>query len=195
MIAGMHRILRRVPKPSPALLIGLLALVVATTGTAVAATGTGVNIVDGTNAAQVAKVDTGGALKVGDGSGPLTVDGHTTEAAPANFVRFVAPSGDTCTVVYTAPADKALVIKTIEYIVFPESPGTYVQQTLYLNSGSEPCGTFVAIGGDSVHSAHVTNIEPGLLIRPGRTLASVGPPDDGSAIIYGYLVPASSLSS
>jgi len=194
MVANARALIRKVPKPSVALLIGILALVVATTGTAVAA-GTVVNIADASNNAQTAKVDAGGALKVGDGSGSLTVDGHTTEAAASNFVRFVAPSADTCTVVYTAPADKALVIKSIEYIVFPESPGTYVQQTLYINSGSEPCGSFVAIGGDSVHSTHFTNIEPGLLIRPGRTLASVGPPDDGSAIIYGYLVPASSLSS
>jgi hypothetical protein len=195
MLSSVRAFIRRIPKPSPALLVGLLALGVATTGTAVAATSTPVTITDGTNSAQVAKVDTGGALKVGDGSGPLTVDGHTSEAAPGNFVRIIAPSADTCTVVYTAPADKALVIKSIEYIVFPESPGTYVQQTLYINSGSEPCGNFVAIGGDSVHSTHFSNIEPGLLIRPGRTLASVGPPDDGSAIIYGYLVPASSLNS
>lgn len=57
-----------------ALAVGLLALAIATTGSAMAATGQLVNIADGKNAGQLAKVDALGRLLVGDGSGPLTID-------------------------------------------------------------------------------------------------------------------------
>jgi hypothetical protein len=81
MFMRVSTLLRRIPKPSPALLIGLLALGVASTGTAVAATGQVVNIADGTDASHVAKVDAAGRLVVGDGSGALSVDG-TVSARP-----------------------------------------------------------------------------------------------------------------
>jgi hypothetical protein len=50
-------------KVSPAMVVAIVALVAATTGTALAATGQLVNIVDPTNAANAAKVDASGALK------------------------------------------------------------------------------------------------------------------------------------
>jgi hypothetical protein len=54
--------LRRLRPPSTGTAIGLLALSIAVTGTAFAATGQLVNIADGTTAANVAKVDPTGAL-------------------------------------------------------------------------------------------------------------------------------------
>ena len=62
------------------LAIGALALAILTTGTAVAATGSLVNIVDPVTKAG-ARVDLGGKLRVGDGSGPLTVDGTVRTVA------------------------------------------------------------------------------------------------------------------
>src|SRR4051794_21115126 len=50
-------------RPSPGTILGAIALFVALGGTALAATGTIVNIADGTTAANVAKVDSGGALR------------------------------------------------------------------------------------------------------------------------------------
>jgi hypothetical protein len=53
-------------------LVGLLVAGVVLTPVAVgAATGQLVNIADGTDATHTAKVSSGGALKVGDGSGPV----------------------------------------------------------------------------------------------------------------------------
>lgn len=54
----------RKPKNLLPLSIALLALAIATTGTAAAATGQLVNIADGSNAGQLAKVDASGALRV-----------------------------------------------------------------------------------------------------------------------------------
>src|SRR5438045_3966420 len=59
-----------------------------------------------------AMVDSSRHLRVGDGVGPLTVDGSVNETAPANFVRVFAnviPSS--CVNVYTVPADKALIVR------------------------------------------------------------------------------------
>ena len=77
MSARLRTFIRRIPKPSPALLVGLLALGVATTGTAVAA-GTAVNIVDPTTSTNIAKVDSTGHLST-------TVGGtvSTKEALPS----------------------------------------------------------------------------------------------------------------
>jgi hypothetical protein len=77
-------VLRRIPRPSAALLVGLLALAVATTGTAVAAS-TVVNIADGADDTRVAKVDATGKLAVGDGVGSLTIDGKVTTGLPVPF--------------------------------------------------------------------------------------------------------------
>jgi hypothetical protein len=62
---------RRFPKPTITGVIAVTALAVAASGTAVAATGSLVNIADGTNAAQLAKVDATGALKTNTTGGVL----------------------------------------------------------------------------------------------------------------------------
>jgi hypothetical protein len=76
----------RFSRPSTGTILGALALFVALGGTALAATGTIVNIADPTTASNVAHVDATGRLEVGDGSGPLTIDGTVSgrPAAPAS---------------------------------------------------------------------------------------------------------------
>lgn len=75
---------------SPSMVVAIVALVAATAGTALAATGTIVNIADPDNAANVAKVDSAGAMRVT--SRPLA------PTAPVNVVRdlpnFYGPGGD-----------------------------------------------------------------------------------------------------
>lgn len=68
----------RLRRPSPAMLVGFLALLVALGGTAYAAT-TIVNIADPTTPANKAKVDTTGALKT---AGTSTVSGFVGETTP-----------------------------------------------------------------------------------------------------------------
>jgi hypothetical protein len=65
----------RFSRPSTGTILGAVALFIALGGTALAATGTIVNIADPTTASHVAHVDSNGRLEVGDGSGPLSVDG------------------------------------------------------------------------------------------------------------------------
>jgi hypothetical protein len=68
-----------IPRPSPGTILGAVALFVALGGTALAATGTVVNIADPTTAANKAKVDTTGALKT---AGTATVSGFVGETIP-----------------------------------------------------------------------------------------------------------------
>jgi hypothetical protein len=76
----------RLSLPSPALVVACLALLFALGGVSYAATGSLVNIVDSVTATYKAHVDPAGKLYVGDGSGPLTVDGVVTgrPAAPVS---------------------------------------------------------------------------------------------------------------
>jgi hypothetical protein len=69
----------RLRRPSPGMVVALLALFVALGGTALAATGTIVNIADPRTAANVAKVDATGALKT---AGTATVGGSVAETPP-----------------------------------------------------------------------------------------------------------------
>jgi len=68
-------------RPSTGAILGGLALFVALGGTAVAAA-TVVNIADPTTPSRVAHVDAAGRLEVGDGNGPLAVDGYVGQAIP-----------------------------------------------------------------------------------------------------------------
>ena len=63
----------RMPRINAGIVVAIIALVAAMTGTAVATTS--VVRLAGKNADNVARVDDSGALKVGDGSGALTVNG------------------------------------------------------------------------------------------------------------------------
>jgi hypothetical protein len=69
----------RISRPSTGTILGAVALFVALGGTAVAATGQIVNIADPTTAANVAKVDSSGALKT---AGTASVTGVVGETSP-----------------------------------------------------------------------------------------------------------------
>src|SRR4051794_12560538 len=159
--------MRHIRRPSPALVLAFIALLIALGGTALAATGQLVNITDPVNAANKAKVDATGRLNVGDGTGPMTVDGTVTsqQAAPASFVRMFGSAGSgftACRVIATPPAGKAWVIRSI---------GTDVYTT-----GSEDLGVPFFVG-------YFNNTNCGLdglfdevhVIRPGRVQSSYEP--------------------
>ncbi len=80
---------RAIRRPGPALIVACLALLLAAGGvayaTTISATGQAVNLVDPSTASHKAKVDAAGRLLVGDGAGPLTVDGVVSgrPAAPS----------------------------------------------------------------------------------------------------------------
>jgi hypothetical protein len=71
----------RISRPSTGTILGAIAVFIALGGTAVAATGTVVNIADPTTATHKAKVDATGALRT---AGTATVSGYVGQAIPAS---------------------------------------------------------------------------------------------------------------
>jgi hypothetical protein len=182
----------RVPRPSPALVVASLALLLAAGGGAFAAvrsTGSAVNIVDATKAAQVAQVTASGALKV---SGSLTA----TQASASNFVRatvFGLAGSSGCVVVLAPPAGKALIVTGVEVDTFDDpSPGAGQHVSLDVSS----CSTQVADVNPPSVGATVLPFQPGLVVPAGSNLSAfVSGALQAEVYAYGYLVSASSVSS
>jgi hypothetical protein len=184
----------RFGKPSPAMAVAIIAVVLATAGTAFAATGQLVNIVDPTNAARAAKVDASGRLHVGDGSGPLSVDGTTTGAeAPANTLhRSFAFPGPTCTPLATPPAGKALIIKSVALdILTATSPGPGTFASLHI--GTNGCESFVMEINPPGTGLINQPFEPGLGVPAGQRLWVSAFNISSEAFAFGYSVAASAV--
>jgi hypothetical protein len=176
--------------------LGLIALFVALGGTALAATGQLVNIADKTNAANIAKVDAAGKLYVGDGSGPVTVDGTTTGAeAPANTLyhglAFPSSSGD-CTPLATPPTGKALIIKSVALdTVIIGTPGSGVFAGFYL--GTSGCESLVLEINPSGVGLINQPFEPGLAVPAGKRLWVATHNISSDVYTYGYTVASSAV--
>jgi hypothetical protein len=178
-------------RPTLPTAIALLALAVASTGTAVAATGQLVNIADGSNAARLAKVDVAGKLAVGDGAGPLTVDGAVSETAPANLVRVFGFPSSSCPTNYTVPAGKALIIKSITFFAHSTSPGSDSEIDVYSGAG---CGSFIAAGvTDRTDETIAESFGAGMALPAGSVISSYAYNSAGSYALQGYLVPAAAV--
>jgi hypothetical protein len=195
----------RFPRPTPALVVAMLALLVALGGTAVAtikATGTATNIVDPTTATRIAKVDAAGKLYVGDGAGPLTVEGAVTasNALPKDFAKLVlATSSGTCFSV-GFPSGKALVIRSIFVdVTFPPNPpnaGTY-----WALRGGKTCSgpDIIAEHPPNIHGGRSITLEPGRTVPASETGISLWIPSSGASFmgaalyVHGYWVPANAV--
>jgi hypothetical protein len=186
----------RIGKPSPALVVAIIALFVAAGGTAYAATGSLINITDPVNAAQKARVDTAGRLNVGDGSGALTIDGSTTSReSPTNLLfRSQAFPYGTCSVLATPPAGRALIIKSIAVDVVgltsPPGGGTYAG--FWLGSGSS-CESFVMDINPPGVGLINQPFEPGLAVPAGKSLMVYSNAISSEVFAFGYSVPASAV--
>jgi hypothetical protein len=181
--------------PSPGTTLGGLALFIALGGTALAATGTIVNIADPTSATHVAHVDAAGKLEVGDGSGPLTVDGTVTAqtATPVNYshaVAFGLVSSRGCVAIATAPTNKALIVREIRVDVFNDpSPGP--SQNVQLFAGTA-CNKFIGDVNPATVGHTVVPFDPGIGIPAGSGLsAAVDGAVQAEAYTDGYLVASS----
>jgi hypothetical protein len=178
------------------MLVAIIAVVVATTGTAFAATGQLVNIVDPSNAARAAKVDAAGKLNVGDGSGSLTVDGTTTgpESAPNTLFRSVMFPGPTCAPLATPPTNKALIIKSVALdTIGIDSPGGGKFAALYV--GANGCDFQNLVMEINPPGVGLLNqpFEPGLAIPAGQKLWIHAFNISSEASAYGYSVAASAV--
>jgi hypothetical protein len=185
----------RLGKPSPAMVVAIIAVVIATTGTAFAATGQLVNIVDPSNASRAAKVDAAGKLNVGDGSGSLTVDGTTTsrESVPSTFFRSIMVPTTTCTPLATPPANRALIIKSValDTISIDSPPGGGKFAGLYL--GTNGCERLVLEINPPGVGLQNQPFEPGLAVPAGQKLWIHAFNIFSEAYSFGYSVPASSV--
>src|SRR5438477_2711990 len=119
----------RFPRPSLALVIALLALLLAAGGSAYATvkvTGSAVNITDPTVASRVAHVSSAGSLQVG---GSVTA----TQTSPVNFLQgsLFGLGGGTCQTLISPPSGKAMVLTQVTVDVFADpSPGSGNRVTL-----------------------------------------------------------------
>jgi hypothetical protein len=186
----------RFGKPSPAMVVAIVAVVVATGGTAFAASGQLVNIVDPGNAAQAAKVDASGKLNVGDGSGSVTVDGTTTsrESPASGLFRSFAITGSdgNCVALATPPAGKALIIKSVALnTVIINSPGLGKFVDLYL--GANSCESLVMEINPPGVGLLNQPFEPGLGVPAGQRLWGRGFGIATEAAAFGYTVPSSAV--
>jgi hypothetical protein len=99
-----------------------------------AATGQLVNIADGTNSAQLAKVDTAGRLQTLVAG---TVSSH--EASPTNFFSANTSVYGSCTTIYVPPSGKSAVILNVQGNAWqvPNTAGTVLR--FWVSPTSSPC--------------------------------------------------------
>jgi hypothetical protein len=140
-----------------------------------------------------ASVDSSKRLKVGDGSGAMTVDGTTTETTPANLVRIFAGASNSCSNAYTIPAGKALILKSMTaYMHSSGSPGSDVEAVVY--PAANCASSFVAAAiSDRAHETVFQTFGSGIGIPAGRTISAFGFNSSGTLHLHGYLVPASAV--
>jgi hypothetical protein len=150
-----------------------------------------------------ASVDSSKRLKVGDGSGAMTIDGTTTshEAAANTLFRSATfpPSNGACTPVATPPAGKALIIKSVALNTYSviSPPGSGRNGVFYL--GTNGCEVIVLdINPPGVGPINQP-FEPGLGVPAGKRLWVSANNISAEVYTFGYsvlasAVPASSFS-
>ena len=188
-----------ITRPSNGTLLGGIALFVALGGTALAATGTLVNIADPDNASRVARVDPSGGLRVSDGAGRLTIDGYTQDAPVRDFWRDSGTIASGCTTIATPPAGKAIVLRQVTVNVFSAPAGTLDGDEFIPIYAAAGCGgspiwdvTPSELGPETVE------FDPGVAIPANGALSALDYQGAGlEAEVYatGYTVPSNVVPS
>jgi len=117
-------------------------------------------------------------------------------ASPAQAVTVYAEF-PTCSVAfYTIPAGKALIITGATFNVFATTSG--FPHFLFLSAGppASPCTHELAFASAPSSEDSVTQnqvFSPGIAVPAGDALGLSQGNDEGVAIVYGYLVPASAV--
>jgi hypothetical protein len=148
----------RFSRPSTGTILGAIAVFVALGGTAVAATGTLVNIADPTTPANLAHVDASGKLQASVGN---TVNTQLT--APNTYLHtttFAIVSSRGCLVLATPPSGKAMIVREVRVDVFGDpSPGPDQDLTIYRDN---TCTSQVADVNPGTLGETVLPFDPGL---------------------------------
>jgi hypothetical protein len=179
----------KVRPPSSGAVIGSLALVVALSGTAYAATASLVSI-KGAGSKHEVKVTKSGQLAVDAGKQTAAGQLLTASANPAAMVHAQVLDRCNSTGNYVVPKGKALVVTAATFFE-QHSTGGYGELDLYVGTAKSPCNDFVgAAAGDSDLSQN-QSFGAGLVVPAGGAMAAVDNNVTGSVEIYGYLMPAS----
>jgi hypothetical protein len=182
----------RFSRPSTGTVLGAIALFVALGGTALAATGTVVNIADPTNAANLAHVNPAGALQT---TGSVTNTVTVQIAPPSAYIHtttFAVTSTRGCLVLATPPAGKAMVVREARVDVFGDpTPGPDQDITIYSDT---TCTKQVADVNPGTVGETVLPFDPGLGI-PANSGLSARATGAAEAEVYtdAYSVPSGSV--
>lgn len=175
-------------RPSPALVVALLALLFALGGGAYAAvrsTGSAVNIVDPSSAGNIAKVSSGGSLQV---TGSVTA----TPTSATNYLRAAAfgQTASSCHTIMTPPTGKAMIVTEVEVDAFADpSPGSGQAVGIWVG-----CANEVADVNPPTVGPYVVTFTPGLTVPAGSSLGiDVRGGVQAEAYAFGYSVSASSV--
>ena len=184
--------------------IGLGSLLSPLIGTALATVGTVSNISDHSASAYFAKVDSAGKLAVGDGGGPLTVDGAVTAsvATPSNFASINLGTTNGSCVSSSFPTGKALIITNVFVDVsYPPSPAT--SPTYWTLRKGKTCSgaDIVAEHPTSAYGGKSIPFDPGFGVPASAAGISLWIPPQSAAVsflgvatyIRGYWVPAGAV--
>ena len=151
---------------------------------------------EGAHSTNVAAVSPTGRLSVNAGL-PATPDGQlkVALASPADAV-VVFSRTQSCAArgIYAVPHGKALIITGVDFYTAARTLGDPHQLALEFGPAATPC-TDVAAGAVVTENAVSQNqvFEPGIPIPAGDALGLTNTNDNGTAEIYGYLVPAAAI--
>ena len=166
------------PRFNPVLLLSIAILILALSGSAFAASTSRIIILSGTGS-QVATVSKANQLS-------------SAEAPPSQDVTaYGSANAAQCMLVYTPPANKALVVKDVSTSIFPVNTGGVI--ALYANSG---CSDMTDI--ESISTVQETLNQPlgdGYVLPAKRSLYVYGFLASGAVTVSGYLIPGSAVSA
>jgi hypothetical protein len=152
--------------------------------------------IEGAGSSNEAKVGSSGRLSV-DAGLATTKAGQVqvAEADPASTVVVLGSltAGSPCSAIYTIPAGKALIITGVDFTEEASSSGPH---GLFLFAGlpANPCNRVVAeAAATEAFTSQNQVFVPGIAVPAGSAIGLEGPNDVGTALLYGYLVPAAAV--
>jgi len=153
--------------------------------------------IEGGRTANLAAVSKSGQLSVNAGLA-TTAAGQLESAlaSPAQTVTVFAVM--TCVIgrFYTIPAGKALIITGVTFNVFAANSNASHELSLEAGPPASPCTHLLAFASAPGSEQTVTQnqqFSPGIAVPAGDALGMAQNNDAGTAIVYGYLVPASAV--
>ena len=165
--------------------VGLGSLLSPLVGSALATVGQTVNISDNSAAAYFAKVSSDGKLAVGDGAGPLTVDGTVRPAAPAipwRTTRDIQSPGQ----VIAGPSPLPLNVTSLS---ISTDAGNGNNIDVYVTASAEP-GTATSCDGPHISNTIWHILDAGDGVTPpsvsGRTPLQYSAPEGMKACLQAF---------